>query len=84
MAMASGDKANGDKKMSISPETDPNPSFMDEMIDDPNLIRVYGVGEFDLYVEASPLAAAELVAELHKRGVAVKPLAPTEAPEAGQ
>jgi len=52
--------------------------------DDPNLIKIYGVGEFDLYVEASPLAAAELVAELHKRGVAVKQLAPTGAPEIEQ
>jgi hypothetical protein len=52
--------------------------------DDPNLIRVYGVGEFDVMFEASPLVAAELVAELHKRGVAVQPLAPTEAPEPGQ
>jgi len=48
--------------------------------DDPNLIRVYGVGEFDVMFEASPVAAAELVAELHKRGIVAKQLpdAPAE------
>lgn len=55
--------------------------------EDPNLIRVYGVGEFQVFFEASPAAAADLVVELHKRGVAIEALpegvsVATPAPEA--
>ncbi len=57
-------------------------SVMQDVAEDPNLIRVYGVGEFNVMFEASPAAAADLVVELHKRGVAVEALPLSKAPEA--
>jgi len=69
--------ANGEDLKNVKVPADP---AMQQEAEDPNLIRVYGVGEFNVMFEASPAAAAELVAELHKRGITAQqlPEAPAE------